>query len=488
MACVTPPALPGLPLLGNLLEYRRDHLQVFWRAYKSLGPIFSVRLGPQRAVVLIGPENHRFFFSQVDKILSLPEVYRFVIPMFGKVLNAADEEEVRRKQLALLHSAFQGPRMHSHIGVMVQETSAWLEHLGRAGTFEISEAFTVLGMRIAASALMGPEIRQRLAEFLPLYEDLARGMDFILPPNLPLPRFRRRDRARRKLIAMVRPVIAERLAHPERYDDFLQTIIEGKYLDDRCRTDETIVGLALMTVFTAYITTAAQISWSLIQLLQHPDYLAEVLDEQEEVLGGDLQNINADSLGRLKRLEWALKETQRMHPVMSHYARYNSLAYERHGYHVPQGWLTFVCPAVSHRLQGVFSRPDTYDPRRFAPERAEDQNHPYSLIGFGAGLYKCPGATFGTNEMKCILSLLLQRFELELLDPAPRRNFQMGVIRPEPPCRVKYRRRGEGRNVVPMWAGEQSAARDLATPACPAGHATDGRAVAARSKPFHDEH
>jgi sterol 14-demethylase len=441
MAAATPPALPGLPLLGNLLEYRRDQLSVFWEGYKTCGPIFSIRLGPQRAVVLIGPDNHRFFFSEVDKTLSLPEVYRFVIPMFGEVLNAARDEEVRKAQLSLLHSAFQGGKMRAHIGVMVEEISSWLDTLGNAGGFEVFEAFTALGMNIAATAFMGPEIRQRMPEFLPLYEDLAKGMEFILPPNLPLPRFRRRDRARQKLTELIGPILAQRKAHADRYDDFLQTIIEGGYEQRAQLADETVVGLALMTVFTAYITTAAQSCWTLIQLLQHPDYLAKVEEEQEAVLGNRADNINAETLGRLERLEWALKETQRMHPVMSHYARYNAQAYERGGYHIPRGWFTILCPAVSHRLPEVFSNPDVYDPERFSPQRAEDRKHAYSLIGFGAGLYRCPGAGFGTNEMKCIVSQLLQRYSLRLAGLNPERDYEMGVIRPKPPCRITYARR-----------------------------------------------
>ena len=51
MSAPLPPAMPGLPLLGNLLEYRRDHLAVFQRAFDTLGPVFSIRLGPQKAVV-----------------------------------------------------------------------------------------------------------------------------------------------------------------------------------------------------------------------------------------------------------------------------------------------------------------------------------------------------------------------------------------------------------------------------------------------------
>src|SRR5262245_26316577 len=112
MAYSPPPMVPGLPLLGNLLQYRGEHLEVFWRGYREIGSVFSVKLGPQRAAVLVGPENNRFFFTEADKSLSLPEVYRFVVPMFGSVLNAAEDEEVRRSHLALLHSAFQGGRMN----------------------------------------------------------------------------------------------------------------------------------------------------------------------------------------------------------------------------------------------------------------------------------------------------------------------------------------------------------------------------------------
>ena len=245
---------------------------------------------------------------------------------------------------------------------------------------------------------------------------------------------------------MIRPILDNRRRHSYAYRDFLQVIVEGKYRGGT-DSDETIVGLALLTVFTAYITTAAQACWTLVELLRHPDYLAQVRAEQEAVLNGRTENLNLENLGRLEKLDWAVKESQRMHPVMSHYARYNSESYELNGYHIPRGWLTMLCPAVSHRLPQVFADPHRYDPERFSPGRAEDRKEPYSLIGFGGGVYRCPGAAFGTNEIKCILSLLLGRYTLELLDPEPRRHYDMGVIRPSPPCRVKYREGLSSRNL-----------------------------------------
>jgi sterol 14-demethylase len=455
MASAAPPSLPGLPLIGNLLDYRRDHVDVFWRGYARFGKLFSFRLGPRRAVVMLGPEHHRFFFSETDGILSVPEVYRFVVPMFGPVLNASEDAQVRAEQLALLQTAFQGRKMDGYVTAMRQEVLAWMDALGDEGQFPLWASFEALGARIATRALMGAELRQRIDEFMPLFRDLCNGMEFVLPPNLPLARFRRRDRARAQLVEMIRPVLAQRQADPDPPDDFLQALIGATRQRGGPLTDEALVGLALLTVFTGYIATAAQSCWGLIQLLQDPRYLASVVEEQRSVWGDDPEALDADALGRLERLAWGLKETIRLRPVMSHYARYNARDYELDGYQIPRGWLTIVCPAVSHRLPEVFSNPHAYDPERFGPQRAEDRRHPYSLIGFGGGFYRCPGSQFGMNEMKTALTLLLSRYTLELAGPDPQPDYEIGIVRPNPSFAIRYRRRAARPYPVTVGASER---------------------------------
>jgi sterol 14-demethylase len=412
----------GLPLLGNLPEFRREHTGLFERGYRRYGPIFAVRLGPQRGVVLIGPEHQRFFFHEVDRRLSVPDIYRFVVPMFGEVVMAARDIQTRRGQVALMQSAFQGRRLEAYARTMSDEAHAWLRELGRSGTFDVWQSFESLSMNVAASALMGPEVRARIGTFRPLLTDLARGMEFILPPNLPLPRFRRRDRARQRLTEMIEPILAARRATPGGREDFLQTLVD----DETLRTNTTLVGMALCTLFTGYITTAAQMSWALVLLLQHRAYLESVLDELPS--------------GRSPRLEWAVKEAVRLRPVMTHYARTNAEDYERAGYRIPKGWLTMLCPAVAHRLPELFADPDAYDPERFGPGREEDRR-PYAMIGFSGGFYRCPGSGFGMTEIRVVLGMLLERYALELVDADPPAAFDLGVTRPGSPCRVRYRAR-----------------------------------------------
>jgi sterol 14-demethylase len=436
----TPPMVRGLPLIGNLLDFRRDHVGIFRRGYEEYGSVFGIRLGPQRGVVLVGPQYHEFFFKEVDRRLSVPEVYKFVIPMFGEVVMAVRNQETRRRHIALMQSAFQGRQLGRYAEVMVKETAAWLDTLGNAGTFEIWDALEALSMHIAASALMGPEVRASIGEFRPLLADLARGMEFVLPPNLPLPRFRRRDRARQLLTEMIRPVLAQRRQRSGEYTDFLQTLVDDPALAGGDGTDETLAGMALCTIFTGYITTAAQMSWALNLLLLHPEYLESVRAELDRE-HAELPHGEFPICAQLPRLDWALKEALRLHPVMSHYARTNAEEYTLHGYRIPKGWLTMLCPAVAHRLPDIFADPDRYDPERFGPGRAEDKQHRYALIGFSGGFYRCPGSAFGMNEMKIMLSMLLNRYSLQLITPAPSAAFDLGVIRPSSPSLVRYKRR-----------------------------------------------
>ncbi len=214
MSSRTPPALPGLPLVGNALEFRRDPIAVVRRGYERFGLMFSLKLGPQAIAVVLGPTSHRFFFEQSDNILSVREVYKFVVPMFGEVLQSAGTQ-MCNAQRDLLRPAFGRGALTSFVNTAARETRAWLQTLGDVGEFDLWPTFEQLSMDIAAAALIGTEFRMKTStEFWELYRDLAGGMEFILPTNLRLARFRRRERAKVKLFAMIRSWIGEgRLRH-----------------------------------------------------------------------------------------------------------------------------------------------------------------------------------------------------------------------------------------------------------------------------------
>jgi sterol 14-demethylase len=297
---------------------------------------------------------------------------------------------------------------------------------------------------VAGAALMGRAFQESVGpEFWDLYADLGRAIDPVLPPELPLPKFRRRDRARARLRQILAPILAERRQHPDRYDDFLQDFVDSRYQDGAPVEDEVLLALMLGLTFAGHETTAGQGAWTIIQLLQHPAYLDQVQAEIEQVLPPGTR-IDMAVLGQLKHVEWAVKETMRMRPSADILMRQVEETTEFGDHAVPPGWRVQVAAEVAHFLPDLFPDPHRYDPLRYAPGREEDRAHRFSLIGFGGGRHKCAGMNFANYEMTIITALLFQQFDLELITRQPQITRSVGANRPTETW-IRYRTRPAGK-------------------------------------------
>lgn len=435
----TPPVYTGYPLIGNMIDFQKNRVDLIRRGYEALGPVFTLRLGRQNAAILIGPEPQQVFFQETDKKLSMHKTYRFLTAMFGEIAFAAPKETYY-EQRPILHSPFKREKMPHYIGVMQEEIQDWLDGLGVEGELELISDLTQLIQHVAAHALLGEEFRRSFdQEFWDLYGDLSRGLDPVLPPNLPLPRFRRRERAKIKIRAMLMPLIDERRKNPDSYQDFLQDLVTQRYKDGRMVENEVILGLIMGLLFAGHETTVGQASWSVIQLVQNPHYLRAVQEEIAQRVPPGTQ-FSLELLKDLRHIEGAVRETERMHPSTDILLRYVEEEIEVADYRVPAGWIVMVSPAVSQRTSELFSDPDCYDPLRFAPGREEHRQHQFSLITFGGGVHKCTGMNFAYHEMMMIVSLLFQQFDLELVTKDPQTEYGLGASRPAP-TQIRYRRK-----------------------------------------------
>lgn len=435
----TPPALPGSPFVGHTFQFMKDRDALLQRGFASLGPVFSLKLAGKHAVVLIGPEYHQMFFTETDKRLSMHKSYQFLAAAFGKV-GFAGPPDVYTEQRPILHSPFKGEKIVKSIQVMQSEVQQWLDSLGEQGEMELTGEIGTLVQNVASHALMGKAFREQAGrEFWGLYLILGQSLDAMLPPYLPLPKFIRRDRAKNKLRAMLRLILAERRAHPEQYDDFLQDFVNARYKDGRAVEDETILSLILGLMFAGHETTAGQAAWTIIELLQHPAYLELV---QQEIAGhlSPGQPIDARTLSSLEHIFWAVQETTRIHPSADMLWRRAEEDIDIGDYRIPKDWNLMVSPGIAHRLPSLFTRPQHFDPLRFAPDRKEDRQHRFAMIGFGGGIHKCAGMNFANNEMMMITSLLFQQFDLELLTKNPQATRDLGASRPDKTI-VRYRRK-----------------------------------------------
>src|SRR5262249_5621461 len=142
---------------------------------------------------------------------------------------------------------------------------------------------------------------------------ISQSLDPVLPPNLPLPKFKRRDRARKKISAVLKGVIDKRRANPDQYNDLISALLTTPLKDGSIMPDDTIVAMFMGLSFAGHETTAGQAAWLVALLLQHPDYLDQVRDEIQSTAHYG-QPIDAAVLSKLEKIYWAVDETTRMRP------------------------------------------------------------------------------------------------------------------------------------------------------------------------------
>jgi cytochrome P450 len=164
-----------------------------------------------------------------------------------------------------------------------------------------------------------------------------------------------------------------------------------------------------MTLLAAgHETTATALPWALHELATRPDVQARVHDELDA--GGHAY------------LDGVIKETMRLHPVISAIGRVLQRPHRIAGWDLPAG--TLVSPSIylAHRDPGAWLEPERFDPTRFLDARIS----PYAYLPFGGGARRCIGMAFALYELQIVLATVLGRFR----------------VRAAPGIRVRPRRRG----------------------------------------------
>ena len=445
-AKAVPELTGGWPLIGHLLDFQKNPVSMLSRGWCEQGELVRFRLGPREFVLFTGPEAHDVYFSAPEDQLNAKAVYQFTVPIFGRGVAYDAAPELMDEQLGFLFPALREAAMRRFARIMFEETRQFADALGEDGEVDLPRAMNELTVSIASRCLIGEEVRGQLdAGFAEAYHDLQKGINtlgFFLP-RLPTPAHRSRDRARRQVAELFSRIMTARRLSGARPDDFMQTLMHARYKDGRALDDDEITGILLTVLFAGQHTSAVLATWTGLELLRAPSYLARVRDEMQDVY----REAGAMSLASLKRqeaLEHAVRESERLHPPLIMLIRKVLKPVRYRDYIVPAGTLAMVSPAVSHRLPHVFADPERFSPDRFAAPACEDKQHQYALIGFGGGKHRCMGKHFAYLQLKAIWTVLLDRFDFHLDTAFPAPNYGSWVTGPETPCRLRYRRRSQG--------------------------------------------
>ncbi len=435
---------------GHLEEFRTDPIGLMQRVRDECGDVGVFDLADKQVVLVSGAEANEFFFRSSDDELNQAEAYPFMTPIFGRGV-VFDTSPERRKEM-LHNAALRGEQMKGHAVTIENEIHRVIADWGDAGEIDLLDFFAELTIYTSSACLIGTKFRNQLDDrFARLYHELERGTDPLcyVDPYLPIESFRRRDQARVELVALVQEIMDSRLANPpagKNDRDMLDVLITVKdeHGNRRFSADE-ITGMFISMMFAGHHTSSGTASWTLIELLRHPQTYAAVTKELDE-LYADGQPVSFHALRQIPQLENVLKETLRLHPPLIILMRVAKDDFEVRGLPIHKGDLVAASPAISNRLPQDFPDPESFVPERYAEPRQEDLVNRWTWIPFGAGRHRCVGAAFATMQIKAAFSVLLREYDFEMAQPddSYRNDHSKMVVQLTQPARVRYRRRSRG--------------------------------------------
>ena len=206
-------------------------------------------------------------------------------------------------------------------------------------------------------------------------------------------------------------------------------------------------------MFAGHHTSSGTAAWTMIELLRHPDVMAEVDRRARRAVRRRRRRSPSRRCASIPQLEAALKETLRLHPPLILLLRVAQQEIELGGHTIPAGH--------HGRRDAAGVEPD----RRGLPRAGARSTRPatstrarrtctnrWTWIPFGAGRHRCVGNAFAMMQLKAIFSVILRDYEFEMAQPSEtyRDDCSKMVIQLEQPCRVRYR--ADGR---PMRVGRR---------------------------------
>lgn len=440
-----PPKLKGgLPLLGHMLPFAKNPFQFMKKVSDEVGEIAQFKIFNQRMVLLTGDEASTLFYRSSDEQLDQSAAYKLMTPIFGEGIIFDAPIERKNEQLKMLMPSLRMEAMRNHSGKIVQEVEDMMKKWGDSGEIELVEEMKQLTINTASHCLLGREFRYELTnEFASIYHDLERGVNALAYsfPNLPIPAFRARDRARIRLHQLVGDIVKKREQQSEKPTDMFQMLIDARYEDGSKLSTNEITGMLVGAIFAGHHTSSGTAAWVLLELLKHPHHLREVRAELDDLLGSD-GAVTFQSLREVPKLENVLKEVLRLHPPLIVLMRKVTEPLVFKHYRINVGDMVWAAPPVTHRMSHLFPNPEVFDPDRYNSERAEDKNL-MAYQPFGGGKHKCSGNAFAMFQIKAIFSVLLRKYDFELVDPPSTYVDDYGemIVQPKSPCRIRYRRR-----------------------------------------------
>jgi cytochrome P450 len=441
-----PPGPRGLPIIGSVLEYRRDPLAFMGDVARTYGDVADVRFGPFHSVLLSHPDDIKDMLVTSNRRFHQGPAHMFLSRALGQGLLTS-ENPLHLQQRRLLQPAFHHQRIAAYAGVMTAYTADMVQEWRAGAELNMAEEMMRLTLRIVGKALFDTDIREAASLIGPathVINDYTsnRSTQVIGPllDRLPLPDSRRFYRAKAQLDRFVYQLIAERRSGERDRGDLLSMLILARDDSGRPMLDRQVRDEAVTLLLAGHETTANALTWTWYLLSQHPEVEAKLHAELDTVLAGRLPTL--DDMPALRYTAMVFSETLRLYPPAWGTSKVLVAPWQVRDFALPPGTVVAAISYLVHRDPRYWSEPERFYPERWTAEATAARPR-FAYFPFGGGPRQCIGEPFAWLEGILILASLALCWRPRLVPGHPVDTEPLITLRPKYGMRMVLEQRGQ---------------------------------------------
>lgn len=443
-----PPGPKGAPVIGSLLDLRRNPVDFLMRAARAYGDIVYFKLGAQEVFLLNDPELIKDVLVTNSKNFIKSRGLQMAKAVLGEGLLTS-EGEFHRRQRRLAQPAFHRQRIAGYAEVMVTYGAKLRERWHNGQTLNMAEEMMQVTLAIVAKTLFDADVESEARDIGQSLTAVMKTFNRVTLPfpqlinKLPLPSNFRFAKALQRLDSTIYRIINERRKSREDRGDLLSMLLmaqdeegDGTGMTDKQVRDEC------MTLFLAgHETTANALTWTWYLLSQHPEVEAKFHDEIDSLLAGRLPNF--EDVPKLKYTTMIFAEAMRLYPPAWTLGRQVLNDYPLGKFVARKGAIILMSQYVMHHTERYYPEPFQFDPERWT-EEAQAARPKFSYFPFGGGSRLCIGEPFAWTEGALLLATIAQHWQMRLAAGHPVEPRPIVTLRPKYGMKMLVQKRASG--------------------------------------------
>jgi len=402
----------------------RDMTKFFAEQAKKHGPVFELRGGGRKIVVLASAELNHWFIQKGRLHVRSQDFIEDFQRTWGTgrsiaSMDGADHFRMRRVVRAGNSRAVVEDRLDEVLSLARGHFHRW--GIGKAVRGEM-----------ACQRLVGEQIANLSVSIAPaeILDDLLKYEYRALMVTIHkfLPHFLLRTPAMKRALKRVLDLYAQiHASHTPaqragKRRDLVDDLMDLHYSDPQF-LPETDLGFAFIAPIIAGHYLGSQTTFAIYEFIKNPDLRERIAAEADALFAnGDPTAADLD-VSAIDVTHRFIMETLRVHPVIPIHLRAVMNGFEVEGYKIPPHTTLMVAFTAAHFDERSFKDPDTFDIDRFAPPRSEHKQYPGAYAPFGIGTHTCGGARWSELQLAVNLLLIARHLELEMDPP----NYKLGI-------------------------------------------------------------